>query len=913
MKKILSLIFALTLVLSLVFTLPSFAADDELSKDGWQIKASSEIISVKNAIDGNIDTIWHSSYTASGSTITGQDRPPFIIELTLPSVTEISGLRYYPRLGGAVSGTFYDIMIYASADGVKYEEVGEVKFQYNGAYSDREGGKTVDFTGNIKVKSIKINVLRAYTDFGTMAELSLLKPKSDLKALSIKDATVKEKVIIATENGQPTEHIAGENGSPKASPLGPDATVGGQSSSSSSSGSSTAQEKISSHPDEIMVMDFWTAEATTGAGSAKYIVDGDIDTIWHSSYKAVDGVITEKDPYPHVVTIGLPYDVEMSGFRYYPRLSGAVSGTVTDAEIEISADGKNFVSLGDVKYTYKSDFSDRNGGKVTKFDSNVVIKALRFTVKNGQGGFGTCAEIHLLEKRSDLKTVAPEEVKIVVEEKKEEKPAASTTTTTTPAETVKDSYEIDEYIPEGWSAEASSAIVRAEAAIDGKMDTAWHSAYKAENGSIVSQDLPPFDYVLTFPEEKVVSGVRYYPRPKPAATTGVFYIVSAFVSSDGENFVPVVTDYTMYYGENSGYGERTPCQISFNRNIKAKAIKLTITHAASNFAVASEIRVLKPEERLKTVTPDQIAASPEDFKLIAIDESDVKVTASSEEMGAHKLPATSLLDTSLYSLWHTRYTNNGDVASFNEKVMPALLEFDLGREYDLSALGYMPRGAGFRSGHWVEFDVWYSLDGADFQKVDTYEFNTTQANSYNYMMINFPEEIKARYIQIEIFRSLNDKGEIQSAHATAGDVSFFETEARQKARLALEKEKYELTIGSNEIAIYKGEEKTTKTIDVAPFIVDGTTMIPLRGLFEEMGASVSWNGDEEKIGVTSGDTSMLFQIENTRVIVNDVRYGVIVAPRIVNSRTFIPLRFVSENLGYKVSWDGATQTITIEK
>ena len=90
-------------------------------------------------------------------------------------------------------------------------------------------------------------------------------------------------------------------------------------------------------------------------------------------------------------------------------------------------------------------------------------------------------------------------------------------------------------------------------------------------------------------------------------------------------------------------------------------------------------------------------------------------------------------------------------------------------------------------------------------------------------------------------------------------------------------------------------------------------MIPLRGLFEVMGASVSWNGDEEKIGVTSGETSMLFQIENTRVIVNDVRYGVIVAPRIVNSRTFIPLRFVSENLGYKVSWNGATQTITIEK
>ena len=44
-----------------------------------------------------------------------------------------------------------------------------------------------------------------------------------------------------------------------------------------------------------------------------------------------------------------------------------------------------------------------------------------------------------------------------------------------------------------------------------------------------------------------------------------------------------------------------------------------------------------------------------------------------------------------------------------------------------------------------------------------------------------------------------------------------------------------------------------------------------------------------------------------------VRYTLNQEPRIVNSRTFIPLRFVSEHLGYTVAWDGATQTITIEK
>ncbi len=900
MKKILALIFALSLALTAVFALPSLANDDELPKDGWEITASSEIISVKKAIDGDINTYWHSSYTAEGGSITGQDRPPFVIELTLPEVTEISGFRYYPRLGGAVSGTFYDIMVYASADGTTYEEIGEVKFQYNGAYSDREGGKTVNFTGNIKVKSIKINVLRAYTDFGTMAELSLLKPDSTLKTVSISDVDYKEKVIIATENGQPTEHIASENASPKAAPLGADTAA-----------PEKEEEVKKEHDDEITDMDLWTAEANTGVGSAKNVLDGNIDTIWHSSYKAEGSTITERDPYPHIITITLPEPTEVSGFRYYPRIDGARAGTVTKAGVEISADGESFTSLGTVTYKYNSAFSDREGGRATKFDSNVKIKALRFSVTEGFDNFGTCAELHLLKSDASLKAAEVSSVKIA-EEKKEDKPASGTTTPA-PAPSADIKYEIDEYVPENWTAEASSVMVKAENAIDGKMNTYWHSKYVAEGGNIVSQDVPPFDFTITFPEEKEISGIRYYPRQSPEPTSGVFYIVSASVSDDGENFTEIVKDYTMYYGKASGAGDRTPCEVSFNNNIKAKAVRLTITHAASNFGVAAEIRVLKPAERLKKVTVSEIAENTGDFLLLPIDRSEVKINTSSHNVYYNLLPE-KLMDDNIYSIWHTQYTDeNGKFVSLPEKVMPALLEFDLGKEYEISAIGYMPRGEGFLSGHWVEFEIWYSLDGENFEKIDTLLFNDTQAKSYNYMMLAFPEAVNARYFQIEIFRTLNDSGEVQSAHASAGDVSFFETENVQLARLSLEKEKYELKIGSNEIAIYNGEEKTVKTIDVAPFIVDGTTMIPLRGLFEEMGAEVSWNGDEEKITVTSGETEMIFRIENTRVFVNEVRYGVIVAPRISDSRTFIPLRFVSENLGYKVSWDGETQTITIEK
>ena len=60
------------------------------------------------------------------------------------------------------------------------------------------------------------------------------------------------------------------------------------------------------------------------------------------------------------------------------------------------------------------------------------------------------------------------------------------------------------------------------------------------------------------------------------------------------------------------------------------------------------------------------------------------------------------------------------------------------------------------------------------------------------------------------------------------------------------------------------------------------------------------------------------QIQNKLVYVEDPVYGHTMytlnsAPRIKDSRTFIPVRFVSEMLGYNVAWDGATQTITITK
>ena len=142
----------------------------------------------------------------------------------------------------------------------------------------------------------------------------------------------------------------------------------------------------------------------------------------------------------------------------------------------------------------------------------------------------------------------------------------------------------------------------------------------------------------------------------------------------------------------------------------------------------------------------------------------------------------------------------------------------------------------------------------------------------------------------------------------AGHFNFTEIEFLKGSK-KVEPEKYTLVIGSKEITSLKGN----KTLDVAPYIDNGSTLIPLRGLVEEMGAEIGWDGDTQTITISKGVTKITLQIGSKAVRVDGKTQQLPVAPVITESRTFIPVRFVSEVLGYEVGWDGATQTVTITK
>lgn len=100
--------------------------------------------------------------------------------------------------------------------------------------------------------------------------------------------------------------------------------------------------------------------------------------------------------------------------------------------------------------------------------------------------------------------------------------------------------------------------------------------------------------------------------------------------------------------------------------------------------------------------------------------------------------------------------------------------------------------------------------------------------------------------------------------------------------------------------------------DVAPAIVDGRVMVPLRFTLAALGASVDWHADQQKIYAYRGGIRLELTIGQRELLKNGKPIALDVAPYIDNGRTLVPLRAVAEGLQCQVDWDGDTRTVRID-
>ena len=105
--------------------------------------------------------------------------------------------------------------------------------------------------------------------------------------------------------------------------------------------------------------------------------------------------------------------------------------------------------------------------------------------------------------------------------------------------------------------------------------------------------------------------------------------------------------------------------------------------------------------------------------------------------------------------------------------------------------------------------------------------------------------------------------------------------------------------------------------DVPPQIVEGRTLVPMRKIFESLGAKVTWIESDRSIIAIKDETIIAMTIDSDKMVVTDListnSETVIldVPPVIVDSRTMVPARAISESLGLKVDWDNNTRTVII--
>ncbi|MDQ0091054.1 cell wall-associated NlpC family hydrolase [Paenibacillus anaericanus] len=100
-------------------------------------------------------------------------------------------------------------------------------------------------------------------------------------------------------------------------------------------------------------------------------------------------------------------------------------------------------------------------------------------------------------------------------------------------------------------------------------------------------------------------------------------------------------------------------------------------------------------------------------------------------------------------------------------------------------------------------------------------------------------------------------------------------------------------------------------LDAQPLLVKDTVLVPMRQLFEEQGAKLSWNGATKTVTANKDNLNMTYHIGEQTAYLNGQPLSLTVPGQINQGYTMMPLRFVSEALGSTVKWDANTRTVRI--
>ncbi len=101
--------------------------------------------------------------------------------------------------------------------------------------------------------------------------------------------------------------------------------------------------------------------------------------------------------------------------------------------------------------------------------------------------------------------------------------------------------------------------------------------------------------------------------------------------------------------------------------------------------------------------------------------------------------------------------------------------------------------------------------------------------------------------------------------------------------------------------------------EVSPVLINGRVLVPLRPIFNSFGALLKWDQTSQAIIGVKGDKIIGLRVGQASASVNNNKINLDVPPKILNGRTLVPARFISESLGAKVDWNEKTKTVYINR
>ncbi len=169
--------------------------------------------------------------------------------------------------------------------------------------------------------------------------------------------------------------------------------------------------------------------------------------------------------------------------------------------------------------------------------------------------------------------------------------------------------------------------------------------------------------------------------------------------------------------------------------------------------------------------------------------------------------------------------------------------------------------------------------------------------------IKFPAALKRLYV-VNVEEGQDERA--KTGTVAFDNISFVMPSLSSEA--GLPKGTAAMSIGSKSITVNGAK----KAIDVAPIVKDASTYVPIKVVLDAFGGSAAWDKNTKKIMVLRGAKALDLTVNKKEFVLNGKRQTAEVAPLILQGRTLVPLRLVSEQLGLTVKWEQKTKTVTIE-